>query len=294
VSVVLACPGNERMADMLADRLGAVRGGAEFHRFPDGETLVRLGANVRGDDAVVVATLNRPNERFIELAFLAETAREYGAERVGLVAPYLAYMRQDVPFRPGEGVTSRYFAAILSRTVDWLVTVDPHLHRHRSLGELYTIPARVAHAAPAVAGYVRRHHADGVIIGPDTESKQWVAAVARDAGVPFTVLRKERRGDREVHVSIPDASAVRGRTPVVLDDIISTGSTMSQVAGQLRALGAAAPVCIGIHAVFDAGAERSLRESGIADLVTCNTIEHASNGIDVSEAIAVEVRASLK
>ena len=117
--------------------------------------------------------------------------------------------------------------------------------------------------------------------------------VAREAGVPFTVLRKERHGDRDVRVSIPDGSAVRGRTPIVLDDIVSTGSTMSRVAEHLRAIGARPPVCIGIHAVFDAVAERSLREAGIAGLVTCNTIEHASNGIDVSEAITAEVRASL-
>lgn len=291
MTVVLACPGNERTADALMERLGAVRGAAEFHRFPDGETLVRLGTNVRGDEAVIVATLNRPNERFIDVAFLAETAREYGARRVGLVAPYLAYMRQDVPFQPGEGVTSRYFAALLSRTVDWLVTVDPHLHRHRSLGEIYTIPARAARAAPAIARYIRQHHGAGVIVGPDIESKQWVAAVARDAGVPFTVLQKERLGDRNVRVSIPDVAAVQGRTPIVVDDIISTGSTMGRVAAHLRAIGAAPPVCIGIHAVLDAAAERSLREAGVAGLVTCNTIEHATNGIDIGEAIAAEVRA---
>jgi ribose-phosphate pyrophosphokinase len=84
----------------------------------------------------------------LPLLFAADTARDLGARRIGLVAPYLAYMRQDIRFHAGEAVTSRTFAAILSRHLDWLVTVDPHLHRYHELSEIYRIPTQVVHAAP--------------------------------------------------------------------------------------------------------------------------------------------------
>ncbi|MFZ5932450.1 MAG: hypothetical protein ACOY15_14725 [Pseudomonadota bacterium] len=78
--------------------------------------------------------------------------RSWGARSVGLICPYLAYMRQDTRFKPGEGITSTYFANALGRHFDWLVTVDPHLHRHKSLPEIYTMPAAAAHAGPTISG----------------------------------------------------------------------------------------------------------------------------------------------
>ena len=89
------------------------------------------------------------------LALVAGTARDLGASSVGLVAPYLAYMRQDRMFRAGEGVTSVYFARLLADSFDWLVTVDPHLHRRRSLTEIYPFPA-AAYIEKTPTGY-REH-----------------------------------------------------------------------------------------------------------------------------------------
>src|SRR3546814_1718571 len=78
-----------------------------------------------------LSSLDHPYAKVLPLLFAADTARDLGARRIVLVAPYLAYMRQDIRFHAGEAVTSRTFAAILSRHLDWLVTVDPHLHRDR-------------------------------------------------------------------------------------------------------------------------------------------------------------------
>src|SRR4051812_40542678 len=127
MAVIIPLPGSEAHAAKLAERLGIAVCTTELRRFPDGEIYVRLD---RVDDhAVLVGSLYpQPAERFMELALLAATARDLGAKRVGLVAPYLAFMRQDVRFRPGEGVTAQYFARMVSSTVDWMVTVDPHLH----------------------------------------------------------------------------------------------------------------------------------------------------------------------
>ncbi|HMG22455.1 MAG TPA: ribose-phosphate pyrophosphokinase-like domain-containing protein, partial [Kofleriaceae bacterium] len=142
MSVLIAIPGCEAHARALGDRLGARVIVPEIRQFPDGEIYVRIGDGALSGDVAIVGNLS--GENFLRVAFLAGTARELGAARVGLVAPYLAYMRQDSVFKPGEGVTARYFARLVSSTVDWLVTVDPHLHRLDSLGGIYSIPTTIA------------------------------------------------------------------------------------------------------------------------------------------------------
>jgi ribose-phosphate pyrophosphokinase len=287
---VVALPGNEALAAALATRVDGEVGGATIRAFPDGESYVRIEGEIAGRTLVAICTLDRPNEKTVPLLLLAATARELGAARVGIVAPYLAYLRQDRRFLPGEGVTSVHFARLLSGVADWLVTVDPHLHRHGSLAELYTIPARALHTAPLVAAWLRRHVPDAVLIGPDVESTQWVAAIAEQAGLPHLVLQKIRRGDREVEVSVPDGDGWRDRTPVLVDDIISTGHTMVATIDHLRRLGARPAVCVGIHAVFAEGAHRALLDAGAAGVVTTNTIPHPSNEIDVVDLLAGGIR----
>jgi ribose-phosphate pyrophosphokinase len=291
--VVLALQGNEARARDLAARLGAELGSITMRRFPDDETYVRLDVAVTGRPVVLVCTLDRPDTKTIPLLLLAAAARDLGADRVGLVAPYLAYLRQDVRFQPGEGVTSTYFAALLSGAFDWLVTVDPHLHRHRSLAALYTIPTVTVHAAPAIGRWILANVEHALVIGPDVESAQWVEAVAAEAHLPWLVLEKTRRGDRDVAVSVPDMARFKDRTPVLVDDIVSSAQTMIAAVDHLRRAVSAPPVCVGVHAVFAAGAFEKLLASGTARVVTCNTVGHASNAIDVGELLAPGVAQAL-
>ncbi len=124
------------------------------------------------------------------------------------------------------------------------------------------------------------------MIGPDEESEQWAAEVARGAGAPHTVLRKVRRGDRDVEVTPPDPAVLRGRTPVLVDDIVSTARTMIETVGHLRAAGVPPPVCVAVHGVFAEGAQEALRAAGAGRVVTTNTIAHATNAIDVTALLA--------
>jgi ribose-phosphate pyrophosphokinase len=291
--VLLALPGNEDQAAALARALGATVVRITVRRFPDGESYVRVRSPVRGREVIVVCTLDRPDDKVLPLLFLAATARDIGASRVGLVAPYLAYMRQDHQFREGEGVTSQYFARLLSDAVDWLVTVDPHLHRRRSLQEIYTAPTAVVHAAPFISSWIRAHVERPLLIGPDSESAQWVQAVADAAGAPAVVLEKTRRGDRDVEVSVPGLERWRTHTPVLVDDIISTARTMIETTHHLMRAGLAAPICAGVHAIFADSAYSDLLGAGAARVVTCNTIRHPSNAIDLTGALADQVRRTL-
>jgi ribose-phosphate pyrophosphokinase len=285
-SLIVPFPDNGETAASLAKRLDAEVGAVTWRRFPDGETYVRIDAPMTGRATILVCTLSRPDEKMLPLLLTAATAKDLGASRVGLVAPYLAYMRQDARFQPGEGVTSAYVARLLSQAVDWLVTVDPHLHRRRSLAEVYSIPTRVARAAPLIAKWIRRHVPSPVVVGPDGESAQWAQAVADEAGAPSVVLNKTRRGDREVEVSFPDAERWKGYTPVVVDDLISTAHTMIETVGHVKRAGLPAPICVAVHAVFAERAYADLVAAGPARVLTCNTVPHASNGLDATGLLA--------
>lgn len=295
MAVVLALSGSLELARKLGAHLGLDVHEPEIRRFPDGEIYVRLPPEVAGERVILVGSLYpAPAEQFMTVALAAATARDLGSREVGLVAPYLAFMRQDVRFKPGEGVTSAYFAKLMSSAVDWMVTVDPHLHRHASLDGLYAIPTSIARAAPDIARWVSGEIRDPVLVGPDAESAQWVSAVAAACGAPFVVLEKTRRGDRDVSITPPPSEVVSGRlTPVVIDDIVSTGKTMIEATRRLVAAGSAPPTCVAIHAVFADSVSDELYAAGATRIVTCNTIAHASNGICVAAALAEATRAHL-
>jgi ribose-phosphate pyrophosphokinase len=289
--LVLALPGNGAMAAALAGHLGCGWSELALHRFPDGEALVRIDVPVRGRRVVLAGSLDHPDGKTLPLLFAADAARDLGAAQVGLAAPYLPYMRQDKRFHAGEAVTSLSYARLLSSSLDFLATVDPHLHRWRSLEELYPIRTQAVAAAPLIAQWLRGHVADPLVIGPDAESEQWVAEVARLAGAPWTVMAKTRRGDRDVGVRLAGSGPWPPGVPVLVDDIISTGHTLLAAAQALREAGMAAPLCIGVHALFEDGALQRLLAGGVKQVVTCNTIVHPTNAIPVAQALAQAVQA---
>lgn len=284
--VLLPFPLQRSLADAMAPTLDARVGRLDWRRFPDGESLVAIDDALADMDVAIVASLHQPDELSIALRFAAATAREFGARSVGLVAPYLAYMRQDTRFHPGEAISAPLYARFLEESFDWLATVDPHLHRNPELSALYRIPAARIAAAPVVAEWIRDNVPDAILIGPDSESEQWVADIARRAGLPWQVLQKVRHGDRDVEVSLPDAESARSHTPVIVDDIVSSGRTVIETLGHLRQLGLSAAVCVAIHAVFAEDAHQHLLDAGAARVVSTDSIPHPSNAMSIAELLA--------
>jgi len=291
--LLIAMPGHDELARRLVALLAADDGEIVVRRFPDGESYLRIESNVYDRDVVVLATLDRPDDKIVPLLLALGTLRELGAHRVILAAPYLPYMRQDHRFHPGEAVSSRIIAATLDSAVDALVTVDPHLHRHHDLGEIYTKPATVVSAARPIAAWIRTHAPNSVLIGPDAESAQWVEAVAIDAGIPWTALTKRRLGDRRVEITAPELSPWLDRTPILLDDIASTGKTLVAAATKIRAARIRPPVCVVVHPIFSAGAEEALVHAGVAYVASCNTLPHPTNHVDVAAVLAEGIQSHL-
>lgn len=256
-----------------------------FHTFPDGETSVIINTHIKDRVVIFFAALDRPNNKILSLFFAAETAQALGAAQVGLITPYLPYMREDKQFHSGEGITAQYFAKMLSHHFSWLITIDPHLHRFSSLDKIYTIPTSVLHAAEPIAHWIKKHVENPLIIGPDDESEQWVANIAQKANAPYIILKKIRQGDRSIEVSLPSMTSYTHCTPILVDDIISTGQTMIEPIKHLKETTLKAPICIAVHAVFADNAYQDLLNAGASKVITCNTIDHISNDIDLSHLI---------
>lgn len=288
--VLLSLYTNQSTLENLEKLIECDRAVVNHHTFPDGETYLQIQGDlkkeIQGREVIIFDSLNEPNSKILPLIFLAETARDLGAIRVGLVCPYLSYMRQDKRFLPGEGITSNYFAKLVSHSFDWLVTVDPHLHRHASLDEIYTIPSTVVHAGPTIANWVSHNVEKPFLIGPDAESEQWVSGIANLAGAPFVILEKTRRGDQDVSVTFPNLSAYDDHTPILIDDIISTARTMIQTVLHVNKHHMKQPLCIGVHGIFAHDAYLSLLEAGVSKVITCNTIPHPTNEIDLLPALS--------
>ncbi len=288
--IFFSLPGNEKLTQQLAAKTKAEIGNAIVRKFPDGESYIRILSEVKNKNVVLVCTLHEPDEKLLPLYFLSTTLKSLGAKNVCLIAPYLAYMRQDKIFNPGEAETSIYFGKLISGFADGIITIDPHLHRIKSLSEVYQIDSSVIHVADIISKWIRENVKDPVLIGPDAESVQWVSVVAKKAGAPFWVLNKIRYGDSDVAISIPDVENYKNATPVLVDDIISTAHTMTETIKHLKKEGMKPPICIGIHAVFSGNAYQELMDCGIDKIVTCNTIPHPTNAIDISDILAKTIQ----
>ncbi len=281
--------GNAQLETGLLTQAGYERGDCVVRQFPDGESYLRLLSECEDRDVLLLCSLHQPDRLILPLIFGADTAREFGARSVGLIAPYLGYMRQDTRFQHGEAISSRIFARLISQHFDWLVTVDPHLHRYKTLAEIYSIPHRVISAAPLLANWIEHNVENPLFIGPDSESEQWVSSVARQAQAPYVILEKTRHGDRDVEIAQQDFTRWQAHTPVLVDDMISTGHTLLKVIAQLREAGLRAPVCAAVHGLFAEHADEKLMAGGAQRIVTSNSIAHSTNIVDLSAALAVAV-----
>lgn len=287
MDILIGFPEGEALAGSLAARMGLPLLQAALHRFPDGESLVRLEA--APERAVIVRSLDRPNDKLVELQFLAGALRERGCKELTLVAPYLAYMRQDMEFRPGEVVSQRIMGRWLGGLFDRIVTVEPHLHRTHDLGEVFPCSRSVAlTAGPLLGRWAQAQGAsDGwVILGPDEESEHLVQGVAAAAGVPGLVGLKVRRGDHDVSVGLPAGTDLSGRTVLFVDDIVSSGGTLIDAAKVARAHGAARVLAATVHAVFPMERMAAFRDAGIESVASADGIPHPTNAIGLTDLIA--------
>jgi ribose-phosphate pyrophosphokinase len=283
--LVLGFPSCQAAAQRLAGHAALSYDDVMVHRFPDGESLVRLPETLP-EQVIFCLSLDDPNSKLIELELAAQTACELGARRLTLVAPYLCYMRQDSAFHAGEAVSQRIIGALLARHFDTVITVDAHLHRTPALSDAIPVRRAVNLSAAAVIGdWLARRGGQPVLIGPDEESAQWVGSAAAAGGFDWGVASKERFGDRDVRVSLPDL-VVAGRDVVLVDDVASTGRSLAVAARQLRDRGARSIAVAVTHALFVGDALAQLQDAGVTEIHSTDSVPHATNSLALDALLA--------
>ncbi len=274
---------SEHFARQLARALGEAVTRIAEHRFPDGETLLRVRSPV-APDAILVRSLHDPNSKLVETLLAADALRRAGAQRVTLVAPYLPYMRQDMVFAPGEPVSQLVIANCLGQAFDRIVTVEPHLHRIQQLAEIFPCRATGVSSAPALAHWIQRTGGHPLIVGPDAESEAWVRAIADAAHLPWIVGQKERLSDHAVRIRFPTIPPCT--RAILVDDIASSGFTLAVAAQGLLKHGVATVDAVVVHAIFAMGALTHIRAAGIRRIVSGDTIPHPTNAIRLAPLAA--------
>ncbi|MDA9441181.1 phosphoribosylpyrophosphate synthetase [Bradyrhizobium sp. CCBAU 51745] len=293
-----ALPSGTGAAKRLAARLdsgsGLGCGEIALHRFPDGELRVTVAP--AADTTILFAPLDQPNDKLIALLFAAEALRRDGARRLVLVAPYLCYMRQDIAFHPGEAISQRAMGRLLATLVDRVVTVDAHLHRTSDIRSVFPdIEAENLSTMPAIADALAADGIDPatVVIGPDAESEPWVSDLASRLRLQHTVARKRRHGDRSVEIDFADPTLLAGRPALMVDDIVSSGTTLMVAARALRAMGTTAVDAVVTHALFPAAMATAFTDAGIRSIRSTDSVPHPTNAIALDEILAAALRSEL-
>jgi len=275
----------ERLAQACALPWAAI----SSHRFPDEELKLTLpGAAINPPPAtlVIYRSLDRPNDKLVELLLVARHARQLGVKRILLVAPYLGYMRQDIAFKPGEIVSQKIIGGFLAELFDAVITVDPHLHRIRHLQEAIPLTHAIAlSAAPSLAALVAQRRQQPLLMGPDAESAQWVESAGRDQSLEHAVCSKIRHGDKHVDIALPDI-AFKGRQVVLLDDVASSGHTLAAATRLLLAAGARSVDVAVTHALFAGDALQVMQAAGVGEIWTTDCIAHPSNAVPMAPLLA--------
>ncbi len=232
---LVAGPANPGLAEAVARELGIPLTGRLIERFPDSETHVELLESVRGKDVYLLQPTSPPvNEHLVELTLLADACRRAGAASITAVVPYFGYARQDRRAKGQEAVAARLAADLVAASgVQRLVALDLHT---ASIEGFFGVPVEHLSAVPLLAAKLRPFVENGVVVAPDLGAVKLAERYAAALSLPMAVVHKLRLGPESVR-AMGIVGEVTGRTPIIVDDMISTGATIEVAAEALEAAG---------------------------------------------------------
>jgi ribose-phosphate pyrophosphokinase len=274
---IFAGSSNPRLAKGICDYLGTDMGELELGQFADGEIHVCFRENIRGCDVFLVQTTTAPAENVIELLVMMDAAVRASARRVTVVAPYFGYARQDRKDQPRVAIAAKLIANVIATSgADRVLTMD--LHSPQIQG-FFDIPFDHLYAAPVLIEYFKQRNLDATaIVAPDLGSVKMNRAYANRLGVPLALVDKRRpRPDATEVMHI--IGEIEGKDIILLDDEISTASTMSQAAVALKKRGARHIYAGATHGKFVGDALENLAASPIEEVVVTDSIPHEEGSL---------------
>ncbi len=283
---IFAGTANPQLAQKISDYLGIPLGAGQIDLFPDGELQVKLEEDVRGRDLFIIQSTCMPvNRSIMELLILIECSRRASAKRITAVIPYFGYARQD---RKDEGrvpITAKLVANLIATAgADRVLTMDLHAGQIQGF---FDVPVDNLYAEPVLSGhYAEMNLQDLVLVSPDAGNVKRARTYAERLGGDLAVIDKRRVGGSDIELGrlIGD---VKGKTVLMMDDMISTAGTVCSAAKLCKKEGAEKIYIGATHAVLCGPAPERLRDAPFEEMVVTDTIPLSQEKIDAIGNIKV-------
>ena len=279
--IVVSGSQSQNLAFKVAKLLNTKLTRVEYKRFPDNEIYVRVVDEINDDEAVIVNTQKNQNDAIVETILLCDALRDEGVKNITLVAPYLAYARQDKKFNPGEAISIRALAKIYSNIVDKLITINPH---ETHIKEFFTIPFIYGDAIPKLAEYVKDKLENPIVLAPDKGALEFAKTASKILNAEYDYLEKTRLSPTEIQIA-PKTLDAKDRDVLIIDDIISTGGTMATAVKLLKEQGAKKIIAACVHPVLIGDALNKLYSAGVEEVVGTDTYLSEVSKVSVAEVI---------
>ncbi|MBW1926062.1 MAG: ribose-phosphate pyrophosphokinase [Deltaproteobacteria bacterium] len=286
--MIFAGNAHPALAQEICDYLSMPLGRASVRTFSDGEVFVEIGENVRGADVFVIQPTCPPvDHNVMELLIMVDALRRASARRITAVLPYYGYARQDRKAAPRVPISAKLVADIIT-TAGARRVLAMDLHATQIQG-FFSIPVDHLFAAPILLNYLRNRFPEEVVmVSPDAGGVERTRAFAKRLGAGLAIIdkRRDRPNETQVMNIIGD---VKGKTAVILDDMVDTAGTLCKAAEALKKHGAnEVHACI-THPVLSGPAVSRIRESVLKSLVVTNTIplREAAQKVDKIKVLSV-------
>lgn len=292
--IVIPGPASLGLGWRIATELGVEPHPVEHRVFPDGESYIKLTKPVQGEAVAIVQTTSpNPDTRLMQLLLMAQTAKDFGANRVVAVIPYLAYARQDKRFLDMEALSLDVIVRLLEAAgVSDLVVVNIHNEASvRAIEAKHGVKVHNLSAVPLLAEYLKKKGFDGAYsLSPDKGAIYIAEAASKVLGGGFNFFEKTRdRKTGEIRMEIKNLD-IAGRRAVVFDDMISSGGTMAKAVEALKAQGAERVAAACTHVLYMPGAEEKIRTAGADPILSTDTIETPFSRVTVAGLIAGKLK----
>lgn len=269
---VFAGNSNAELASAVCAYLNVPRGAADVRRFSDGEILVEIDENVRGGDVFVIQSTCTPvNDNLIELLLMLDAFRRASAKRITAVIPYFGYARQDRKVAPRVPISAKLVADLITTAgASRVLTVDLHAGQIQGF---FNVPVDNLFATPVLLPYVRQrlNQDDVSVVSPDAGGVERARAFAKHLDAALAIIDKRRARANEV-AEMHIVGEVRGRTAVLVDDMVDTAGTLAAAAAALKESGARAVMACCTHPVLSGEAITRIEQSALTQLIVTDTI----------------------
>ncbi|MFM2245903.1 MAG: hypothetical protein RL071_1977 [Pseudomonadota bacterium] len=287
---------NPELARRIADRLRTQVGPAKVGRFSDGEINVEIGDNVRGRDVFLIQPTCAPaNDHLMELLIMGDACKRASAGRITAVIPYYGYARQDRKARPRVPITAKLVADLLSAAgMDRILTMELHAGQIQGF---FDIPVDNLFSNTLLCDTISRTMPteNAVVVSPDAGGVERARSFAKRLGCGLAIIDKRRPGPNEAEI-MHIIGDVKGRTCIIVDDMIDTAGTLTKAAAAVQAAGATEVHAAASHAVLSGPASKRIDESVLKSVIVTDSIPHGNPGpkvraVTVAELFAEAIRA---